>query len=148
MKKAVSTIFLIIILVLLCCGCGLISKSYSSARKTCIQFLESNKEKMNTIAQNVLSDESLSSGYYEDHYYSIKEDDKGEKYVTFDIDSQGMLGGQYWNLIYCPNGTYRGESETYYWKEDNGNNIVKAEKIDNNWWYYWIDYDGTEYSDK
>lgn len=57
-----------------------------------------------------------------------------------------MLGGQYWELVYTKDGTLWGETDVYFNEEENGNNIVKAERLNGNWWYFWTDYDGTERS--
>ena len=45
---------------------------------------------------------------------------------------------------YTEKGNYRGEIEKYIYYEKNGNNIAFAEKISENWYFYWIDYDGRE----
>ena len=151
MKKTLSLVLSVILIALLLCGCGINRKDYSSAAKSCRRFLSKNAEEMTSIAEDLLNGDTNvgeSSGHYKDHYYSLEEDADGEKYVKFDIDAQGMLGGQYWSLIYCPDGTLYGQSETYYSEETDGNNISRAEKIDGSWWYYWIDYDGTELSQK
>ena len=83
---------------------------------------------------------------FQDEYkkaYEIKYDEI-EDAVNFEIGSQGMLGGQYWRLVYTEKGNYRGEIEKYTYYEKNGNNIAFAEKISENWYFYWIDYDGRE----
>ena len=83
------------------------------------------------------------SGDFRDYFYSCYQE---EGFVKFDIDAQGFLGGQYWELVYTEDGTLYGESESYLYEETNGNNIVRAEKINEHWWYLWTDYDGTERS--
>ncbi len=75
--------------------------------------------------------------------YEIKYDEN-EEAVNFEIGSQGMLGGQYWRLVYTEKGNYRGETEKYTYYEEGGNNIAFAEKLNENWYFYWIDYDGRE----
>ena len=95
---------------------------------------------MEEIAIDLLSEEKEASGHFKEYYYAYRLDDS---FVTFEIDVQGMLGGQYWSLIYTKDGTYCGESEKYLYEESDGNNVIIAEKLDNHWWFYWIDYDGT-----
>ena len=80
------------------------------------------------------------SGDFGDYFYSCYQE---EGFVKFDIDSQGFLGGQYWELVYTQDGTFYGETESYTHEETNGNNIVRAEKINEHWWCLWTDYDGT-----
>ena len=89
-----------------------------------------------------MSNENV-SGHFKNYYYSCHSEDGS---VSFDIDAQGFLGGQYWNLVYTKDGTFYGETESYLYEETNGNNIVRAEKINEHWWYLWTDYDGTERS--
>ena len=94
--------------------------------------------------------QSLAGEYPKTPYESFKDyncyvTDRHE--AVFDIGSQGMLGGQYWSLMNTADGAYRGQSETYYEVWD-GNNIIKAEHIDDNWWYLWEDYDASDYSNQ
>ena len=148
--RTISAFLAALAITLLLCGCGTKVKSYSDARAVCETFLSDNKEEMTGISTGLLTDgqgETGSSGKYKDRDYSLLRVDGG-KYVKFDIGAQGLLGGQYWSLIYCPDETFCGESVRYSSKEPEGNNIIKAERLDGNWWYYWVDYDGTKYSDE
>ena len=70
--------------------------------------------------------------------------DAGDGCVIFDLDAQGMLGGQYWSVIYTPDGIYKEQSQKYSWYEENGNNVVIAEKVKDHWFFLWEDYDGRE----
>ena len=118
-------------------------KTFSEAKALCEKFLEKNRADMEAIATDALNSQTDISGHYKKHYYSYNSD---ERLVTFDIGAQGMLGGQYWNLAYSEDGTLYGETEEYIYKETNGNNIVRAKRINKNWWYIWTDYDGTKKS--
>lgn len=135
------------ILALLVCIFGLFNffapETYSSAKDDCESFLENNRGDMEEIANCLLDKKMDIDGYYKERYYSyvLRED-----YVAFNIDSQGMLGGQYWSLIYTRNGVLYGETEEYLYQETDGNNIVRGERLDEHWWYLWRDYDGTEES--
>lgn len=148
-KRIIGIISGIVVIVLVCIFfIGSHPKDYSEAFKMCTRILSQNKEEMTSIALNTLNGEltasNYSSGKYKDYSYTMT--DKRE-FVQFDIGGQGMLGGQYWSLLYCPNGLYMGESKSYYYKETNGgNNILKAERIDEHWWFLWTDYDGTNTS--
>ena len=85
------------------------------------------------------------SGDFRDYFYSCYQE---EGFVKFDIDAQGFLGGQYWELVYTQDGTFYGEADSYLHEETEGNNIVRGEKINEHWWYLWTDYDGTDRSYK
>lgn len=109
-------------------------ENYSSALKFCTRVLSQNKEEMDLISQDVLNSEltagNYSSGQYNGYdYYMVN----NREFVCFDIVAQGMLGGQYWSLAYCPDGEYYGENDTYYYYDTYGNIIFKAERIDEHW---------------
>ena len=119
--------------------------SYSSAKSRCTYILNTHQDDMESISLKLLEgayDETTSVKYNDYPCFLYLEDE----FVKFEIDGQGFLGGQYWELRYCKNGTLYGEEKTYTNKD--GNDIIRAEKITDNWWFYWIDYDGTELSSK
>lgn len=51
---------------------------------------------------------------------------------------RGMLGGQYYGIIYSKNN----EEKLIKNKEIHGNNIFIRQKIKDNWYFYYDDYDG------
>ena len=118
-------------------------KTYNTAKNECEKILKLYEFQMEEIAVSSLNSEKNFSGVFKEYDYLCY---KKEGFVAFDIDSQGMLGGQYWQLIYTQDGTLYGENESYFYEEVNGNNIIKAEKLNDHWWYLWIDYDGREKS--
>ncbi len=122
---------------------SIIPKTYSSAKKECEKVLDKYQVQMEEIAVDSLKSGKSVSGDFKEYFYSCYIE---EGFVSFDIDAQGFLGGQYWELVYTKDGTFYGETESYLYKETNGNNIVRAEKINEHWWYLWTDYDGTERS--
>ena len=118
-------------------------KTFTSAKKECESFLSEHRVEMDAIAVAVLMSGGEESGEHQGHdYYS----DLQNRTVTFDIDAQGMLGGQYWSLIYSESGVLHGETDIYLYEEDGGNNVVRAERLDDHWWYCWEDYDGRDLS--
>ena len=143
MKKAKIISLLIIFTLCISLTSCFAEKTYSSAQKECNKILNKHQTEMEEIAINALDLETDESGYFKDYYYSCYE---GRGFVKFDIGSQGMLGGQYWGLIYTDGGVLYGETEEFYFEEKNGNNIIRAEKLKGNWWFYWEDYDGTDKS--
>ncbi len=120
-----------------------IPKAYSVAKTESVEILEDNQLKFEECAVASLNGEKDVAGNRIEYTYSAYRD---EGYVVFEIDSQGMLGGQYWDLVYTQDGTFYGESEAYLYKETGGNNIIKAERLNEHWWFRWIDYDGDERS--
>lgn len=118
-------------------------KTYSTAKTECEKVLVKHGTELESLSAEVLETGNPASGYYDSYFYSCHQEDS---FVTFEIDGQGMLGGQYWSLVYTKDGTFYGETESYLYEQPDGNNIVKAERLDAHWWYLWTDYDGTERS--
>ena len=119
-------------------------KTYSAAKKECEKALAEHRTEMEQIAADALEGNGASGKFYDNYYYV----DPENGYVVYEIDAQGMLGGQYWELVYTTDGTFGGETESYLYEETGGNNIRKAEKLDAHWWYLWTDYDGTARSNQ
>ena len=120
-------------------------KTFSSAKNECVNVLEKHQTEMEQIAVDSLESSKNVSGHFKEYYYSCHIE---EGFISFDIDAQGFLGGQYWELVYTKDGTFYGEADSYLHEETEGNNIVRAEKINEHWWYLWTDYDGTDRSYK
>ena len=139
---SVTCVSVIAIIVGLCCFVNSITpKTYSSAREVCVKVLNKHQTEMEQTAIDSLRYNN--SGSFRDYFYNCYRE---ESFVKFNIDAQGFLGGQYWELVYTQDGTFYGETESYLYEENDGNNIVRAEKINEQWWYLWTDYDGTERS--
>lgn len=146
-KIIVSVIFSLIVVIIV----GLVflpfdtafgEHTYQSAKDLSESFLKHNQGELENIAEETLKTKRPSMNEYK-KAYEIKYDENEEAF-NFEIGSQGMLGGQYWRLVYTEKGNYRGETEKYTYYEEGGNNIAFAEKISENWYFYWIDYDGRE----
>jgi len=117
---------------------------YYKAKQITIKYLNKNEEQLKKIAEEVYEDKSSIenpleniryAGYYCDYNLNFK---SKEAYIKFDIDAQGMLGGQYYGLIYSKNN----HDELIKNKEIGGNNIFIRQKIKDNWYFYYDDYDG------
>lgn len=149
MKKIIIVsviVFLVLAIALSLVVLAIMPKTYSSAQKSTKRFLDRNSDELTEIANDAISGGREVSGYYKDRYYSYT---PTQNYVEFNIDAQGFLGGQYWSLVYTPDGMFHGETQELLKKETNGgNNILRATRIDEHWWFTWIDYDGTERSYK
>ena len=120
-------------------------KTYNTAKTECENILEKHRAQLEECALDALSKEQASFDQCLDYDY-ICYPEVG--HVVFSIDAQGMLGGQYWELVYTKDGTYFNQTETYRREESSGNNVIKAERLDDHWWYVWTDYDGTGRSDQ
>lgn len=118
-------------------------ETYSSAKKECVEYLEKNRSLLEDVVLAVLQDGLEEHG---DSRFNYSVDlEKG--LVKFSVDAQGMLGGQYWDLVYTRSGLYENQSESYYSLFDE-RIVTKGEKLDDHWWYIWRDYDRTELSEK
>lgn len=115
-------------------------ETYSSAKIECEKFLKKYRVDLERIAQDTLSADIDFSDEYKGHSYHK---DVQTGCVQFRMDSQGMLGGQYWYLVYTGDGTYYGQTDEYFEKWDS-NNVTKAEHLEGNWWFLWQDYDDTD----
>lgn len=118
-------------------------ETYSSAKKECVEYLEKNRSLLEDVVLAALQDGLEEHG---DSRFDYSVDlEKG--LVKFSVDAQGMLGGQYWDLVYTRSGLYENRSESYYSVFDESI-VTKGEKLDDHWWYIWNDYDLTELSEK
>lgn len=117
---------------------------YDKAKKITIKYLNKNEEQLKKIAEELYENKSsienpLENARYVGYYYDYRLNyESKEEYVKFDIDAQGMLGGQYYGLIYSKNNY----DELIKNKEIGGNNIFIRQKIKDNWYFYYDDYDG------
>lgn len=126
----------------------LISKStkfklnYTNSKKEAISILNRNKEKISDIAKTVYNTkESINNPIDNITYVSYSDSNHiNKEYVQFDIDTRGMLGGQYYGLIYSNDDIIDGNIKKIH--EKNGNNTFIYEKIEDNWYFYYFDYDG------
>ena len=141
MKKVLICLAL---LIFLCgfSGCAE-EKGYEEIKAEAVSLLEQNQMEMERIAADTIENSVDPESEAVEGVAYIKYD-KENGYVVFAIDAQGMLGGQYWSLVYTPNGTYNDQPLKYTWDEESGNNRIIAEKIADNWFFLWEDYDGRE----
>lgn len=117
---------------------------YNKSKKITIKYLNKNEEELKKIVDELYESKSSIENPLEDiRYAEYCYDDNlnfksKEEYIKFDIDAQGMLGGQYYGLIYSKNNY----DELLKNKEIGGNNIFIRQKIKDNWYFYYDDYDG------
>lgn len=126
--------------------------SYNSAKDNVIKYLDVNEKELIKIANNLYKDKSSKKNPYKGityaSYNEVAEINKwNEKnYVKFDLDAQGMLGGQYYGLIYSTEKNFFDSRSLIIYDEHketgDGNNIFIRQKIKKNWYFYYDDYDG------
>lgn len=117
---------------------------FDKAKKESTSFLNNNIKELQNISNELL--ETKDSKKYKNKIYVHYKNSGEKEYIQFDINSQGMLGGQYWGIIYSPNDDLLDEKISYIYNEQEetgkGNNIFIKEKIQDNWYFYYDDYDG------
>lgn len=122
------------------------NNNYEHTKKESIRFLNSNINDLQNIADEMILNKSKESKNYKKISYRYYKDLNYKEYIQFDIDAQGMLGGQYWGIIYCPkDDLLNGNSIEIYdesKQSEKGNNIFIKEKVKDKWYFYYDDYDG------
>ena len=77
------------------------TRNFESAQRECRRILSLHQSDLEAAAQEALTESSCSTGQCCGYYFSIN---KESGVVRFEIDGQGMLGGQYWDLVYSADG--------------------------------------------
>ena len=145
----VLTCILIVILSLILAVCLINKKlknkefNYDSSMKKSISILHNNKTQLSELGKTVYDNKnSIKNPIDEVSFVSYSSSNYIDKeYVQFDIGGQGMLGGQYYGIIYSKEDIIEGKKRKVY-HEEHDNNIFIYEKIENNWYFYYFDYDG------
>lgn len=140
----ISILLFIIIIVTILSLYKMSDNDYDKAKKETLNFLDKNLSELEKISKEGLSIKNKEVQKYKTKKYHFTEND-GKEYIVININSQGMLGGQYWDLIYCEEDYLDGKNIDIYdeYKETgSGNNIFIVEKIRDNWYYSYQDWDG------
>ena len=130
---------------------ALINKSefdYKEAKKKAEEFLSKNEKQLTKLVNELYENKTSKKGSIKGISYAsyVDGDDfyfKNEiEYIKIDLDSQGMLGGQYYGLIYTKDS--KESLIVYDENEENkkGNNVFIRKIIKDNWYFYYEDYDG------
>lgn len=126
--------------------------TYDSGKIEIIKYLDNNKSELESIVKELYRSKSSLDNPNKNISYVSYRDNNGLSYleknpcVQFDFDAQGMLGGQYYGLIYSQESNIYDGKDLFIYNEKKetgeGNNIFIREKILDNWYYYYDDYDG------
>lgn len=126
---------------------------YNKAKQIAVKYLNNNEEQLKTIAEELYESkgskenpiENVKSARYD--FFSHFNFKENKEYIIFDIDAQGITGGQSYGIIYSKNNN---EDLIIYdeIERKTGNNIFIRKKIKDNWYFYYDDYDGKVDIDK
>jgi hypothetical protein len=138
-------------------GCFFTS-SYQEAKIDTIKYFTKYQNEFDAAKDTVLSKQSVDGVSIKNVNYINFYTSNTRQNISFDYDAQGMLGGQYWGLYYASDNTpWFDERNTdieltettvegcYFWQEPDGNNYYATERISENWFFYYMDYDGNRH---
>lgn len=133
--------------------------AYMEAKEKCVKLFEKRKQEFIQITEDGTASASV-EGTEIRNVHSISWHCSGEKTaIEFSVDAQGLTGGQYWGIYFVPDdqpvlinwfsssiplqeGPY---SNSYYYREAGGSVFYATEKIEDNWYFYYMDYDGSKH---
>lgn len=123
---------------------------YNSSKKVATEFLNDNKEELESIASEIYISKKSKENPYKNiisaYYVESFQDLYDKEHIEFHMDSQGMLGSQSYGLIYSLDSNFNDNKVIKIYDQfketGNGNNIHIREKISDNWYFYYDDYDG------
>ncbi len=135
------------------------NESYVDAKTDSLELFEDSKDGFISSKDSVIANESSEdiTMYGIKNIGFIKNENTSK--VDFSIGSQGMTGGQYWGIYFSSNNkpVLFGEADvseelkkgpydnSYYYRELNGNNFYATERIEEGWYFYYMDFDGNKY---
>lgn len=121
---------------------------YVSAKTNSIKYLNKNEEQLKELVDELYESKSSKEDPYKEisyasycHRNDLDFEDKKE-YIIISLDTQGILGGQYYGLIYSEETVEDLIVYDEYKETGNGNNKFIRQKIRGNWYFYYDDFDG------
>lgn len=121
---------------------------YKTAKAKAEKYLNKNEKELTQLVNELYESktskkDSIKGISYASYNNNDDLDFKNKtEYIKIDLDSQGMLGRQYYGLIY----TKKSKENLIIYDERKetvkGNNIFIRQKIKDNWYFYYEDYDG------
>lgn len=128
--------------------------NYDEAKQITIKYLNKNENELKIIVDELYENKSsiknpiekISNSIYEyDKYFNYNNE---IEYIKFNIDAQGITGRQYYGLIYSKDNNEDLIIYDEFKETGKGNNIFIRQKIKDNWYFYYDDYDGKVDVDK
>lgn len=119
--------------------------NFNTAKTEIINYLEDNINSLESRCNVVLEYKPEKCVIYDELAYCYHNVD-GKEDIEIDINSQGFLGGQYWGITYSKDDLLDGDDISIE-KSESGNNIFIRQKIKENWYFHYYDYDGQENMD-
>ena len=123
--------------------------NYNSAKIKTIDYFNSNEKELNELVEKILKNKiSIRKPYKGIIYasYCSPNDNKcktSKEEIDLQLDYQGIgLGGQDYGIIYCKE--YDSDLIIYDEKKERGigNNIEIKQRIKDNWFFHYTDWDG------
>ena len=135
------------------------SANYAQAKEQTIIFINKNQNEIENVKNDVIEKQTAKGISMKGVSYISYEVYNEDTFVFFDYGSQGMLGGQYWGFYYSSSNLPRVQADyqgkcplteakiegCFYWRELNGNNFYASERINDNWFFYYMDYDNNRH---
>lgn len=122
--------------------------NYNTAKEVAIKYLNDNEQQLQQWVDQLYENKDyMRKPNNKIRYatYSYSKDfnfENEEEYIQLDLDAQGMLGGQYYGLIYSKANSDELIIYDEYKKTGKGNNIFIRQKIKKYWYFYYNDFDG------
>ena len=115
--------------------------NYNTAKTETIKYLGNNMTNLESRCNMILENKPEKCVAYDELIYCYHNVEEKES-IEISINSQGFLGGQYWGLIYSSDNLLDNKNISIE-KSNSGNNIFIREKLQNKWYFYYYDYDGS-----
>ena len=129
----------------------IVNYDYHLAKKETILFLNENELELEKVCIDALLKKDSKTDIFKEKRYSYETkiyyigEEKAKEYIKIDINAQGMLGGQYWSLIYSEGDYLDGKKiiiDDEFQKTGNGDNVFIKEHLRDNWYFEYEDWDG------
>lgn len=116
--------------------------NYDSAKEITVNYFYENEDELNKLLIREINKKNnkkcTDKPYKKIDSVCYFDDD----YIEFNMDAQGMLGGQYYGLKYNTKANKDLIIYDEFKETGNGNNIFIEQRIKGNWFFYYRDWDG------
>jgi hypothetical protein len=116
--------------------------NYDSAKEITVKYFYENEDELNKLLIREINKKNnkkcIEKPYKKIDSICYHSDD----IIEFNMDAQGMLGGQYYGLKYNAKANKDLIIYDEFKETGNGNNIFIEQRIKGNWFFYYRDWDG------